>query len=347
MNLDRMLLSKVENEVNNALDFCSFMLRYNSDIQYQDFSDNPETVEKVKRGESFRTWGDIEDLGNNHEALSKNFGEHEKTVSKAFQELYNHIEKIKDTLSEKITENKNEISRINNAIDRMRDNERTMKPSKTELPSRSEMGQAEDAMLNKTWQDELDQIERFINEKVIRRIELLENHEDDITQKIQNFNSKMKVEIEKSDKIEDQLKEQLDIISTVNKKTNNNHQTFEELKKLIHNKINRLESLILNKESDQIPTFADLKVSFEKIHKLEEQVMAMKTYQNELDEVFSLQSKEMDSLIKMTANNNYIKIRDIEAKLENAKSELVSSQNMINIQFSEFSKDMEMVKKNR
>ena len=46
---------------------------------------------------------------------------------------------------------------------------------------------------------------------------------------IENY---VKIESEKSDKIEEQLKEQLDIISTVNKKTNNNHQTFEEIRKV-------------------------------------------------------------------------------------------------------------------
>ena len=54
----------------------------------------------------------------------------------------------------------------------------------------------------------------------------------------------------------------------------------------------------------------------------------MKTYQNELDEVFSLQSKEMDSLIKMTANNNYIKIREIETKVETTTNEITSTQNI-------------------
>ena len=73
----------------------------------------------------------------------------------------------------------------------------------------------------------------------------------------------------------------------------------------------------------------------------------MKTYQNELDEVFSLQSKEMDSLIKMTANNNYIKIREIESSMEKTKNELVSSQNTVNIQLGEIMKDMETFKKNK
>lgn len=80
---------------------------------------------------------------------------------------------------------------------------------------------------------------------------------------------------------------------------------------------------------------------------MEEQVQATKTYQNELDEVFSLQSKEMDSLVKMTANNNYIKIREIQTSMETTKNEITSSQNTINIQFAEIMKDIETVKKNK
>ena len=75
--------------------------------------------------------------------------------------------------------------------------------------------------------------------------------------------------------------------------------------------------------------------------------MAMKNYQNELDEVFSLQSKEMDSLIKLTANNNYIKIREIETTVDTTKNQLITTQNMMNIQLAEILKDMETVKRNR
>ena len=96
-----------------------------------------------------------------------------------------------------------------------------------------------------------------------------------------------------------------------------------------------------------MPTYSDVKIAYEKISRLDEQIQAMKTYQNELDEVFSLQSKEMDSLIKMTANNNYIKIREIETKVETTTNEITSTQNIINIQLAEISKDIEMVKKNR
>jgi hypothetical protein len=76
-------------------------------------------------------------------------------------------------------------------------------------------------------------------------------------------------------------------------------------------------------------------------------MLGVKTYQTELDEVFSLQSKEMDSLVKMTANNNYIKIREIQTAMEKTKNEVVQSQNMLNVQLAEIMKDMETVKRNK
>ena len=51
-----------------------------------------------------------------------------------------------------------------------------------------------------------------------------------------------------------------------NKKTNNNHKTFEEVKNLIKSKINRLEQLIIHKEAEDAPSYADVKVAYEKVN---------------------------------------------------------------------------------
>lgn len=262
MKLERLLSSKNYDESNKALDFCSFILRYNSDINYNDFSDESEVTDKIKRGESFRSWGDIEDLGNTHEALAKNFNEHEKTVGNAFQELYNHIEKVKEHLSGQIKENKDETIRLNNAIDRIRDQGHSYQPATTTDHDKTiKRNIGEDSKMD----SKLDEIEIFINDKVIKRVELIEQHEDEFTEKLNTVINKVKIQLEKSAKVEEQLKEHLDIISTVNKKTNNNHKTFEEVKKLIHNKVSRVEQLVINKEQEDIPTYSDMKVAYEKI----------------------------------------------------------------------------------
>ena len=205
-------------ELNTALDFTSFVLRYNAETNYEDFSENPEVIEKIKRGEKFRSWGDIEDLGNTQEELSKTFNEHEKTVGNAFQELYNHIEKVKEHVLEKVQENKEENKRLNNYLENVRDNQKGYHPSSDSEPPKSAKGTVNN--VNKVFEafdKKMDEIELFINEKVVKRIELLEQHEEDFGDKINTVVNKVKIQIDKSSKIEEQLKEHLDIISTVNK----------------------------------------------------------------------------------------------------------------------------------
>lgn len=41
----------------------------------------------------FRCWNNIDEIANGFELLQKNFLDHEQTAAKAFQELYNALEK--------------------------------------------------------------------------------------------------------------------------------------------------------------------------------------------------------------------------------------------------------------
>jgi hypothetical protein len=70
------------------LDFASFLLRYNRELDYADFSEDLVVQAKIKRAEIFRAWADIEDLAHGFENLSSNFESHRTTAANAFQELY-------------------------------------------------------------------------------------------------------------------------------------------------------------------------------------------------------------------------------------------------------------------
>jgi len=59
-----------------ALDFTSFLLRYNRDLDYSDFSEDQGIVKKIRRAETFRTWADIEDLANNFVDVSQSLSSH-------------------------------------------------------------------------------------------------------------------------------------------------------------------------------------------------------------------------------------------------------------------------------
>ena len=98
MNIASSIVSSDEAESDLALDFSSFLLRYNRDLDYQDFSDDLNIQNKIKRAETFRSWADIEDLAHGFENLSSNFESHRTTAANAFNELSQYIEKTKNEL---------------------------------------------------------------------------------------------------------------------------------------------------------------------------------------------------------------------------------------------------------
>ena len=98
MDIATTIASQNSNESDLALDFSSFLLRYNRELDYSDFADNVLVQSKIKRAEVFRSWADIEDLAHGFETLSTNFESHRTTAANAFQELYQYIEKSKKNM---------------------------------------------------------------------------------------------------------------------------------------------------------------------------------------------------------------------------------------------------------
>jgi hypothetical protein len=95
MNLSSYILSSAPKEVDLALDFCAFLLRYHRDLDYADFSEDQYASGKIRRAEVYRAWADIEDLANGYETINANFEKHRGVTSNAFQELVKLVEKVK------------------------------------------------------------------------------------------------------------------------------------------------------------------------------------------------------------------------------------------------------------
>lgn len=95
MNMQPYILSNNYKDTELALDFCSFLLRYHKDIDYNDFSEDQYVVQKIRRAEIYRSWADIEDLANGYETLNSNFEKHRAVTSNAFQEIVKLVEKVK------------------------------------------------------------------------------------------------------------------------------------------------------------------------------------------------------------------------------------------------------------
>lgn len=146
-----------------ALDLAAFLLRYKRDIDYTFFSEDPKTQERIRRAETYRSWADIEDLANQHDSQVKNFTEHERTAAKAFNELYTHIEKIKSEMREDMADLRRENTWTLNEVDWMWDQQ---------LNQPQGLSQAD----KKNILDKVSDVERFINNTVLKRIDLVEQN---------------------------------------------------------------------------------------------------------------------------------------------------------------------------
>ena len=84
MDIAYIINSGAPKESDLALDFASFLLRYNKELDYPDFSDSVEVHNRIRRAEVYRSWADIEDLAHGLESLSTNFEAHRSTAANAF-----------------------------------------------------------------------------------------------------------------------------------------------------------------------------------------------------------------------------------------------------------------------
>lgn len=110
MNVASSVQAGNDHEQDLALDFSSFLLRYNRDLDYSDFSEDEQIHSKIKRAETFRSWADIEDLAHSQEVFQQEFEQHRTTAANAFQELYAYIEKTKKELKNEATTSNNKIA---------------------------------------------------------------------------------------------------------------------------------------------------------------------------------------------------------------------------------------------
>lgn len=67
----------------------------------------------------YRNWVDIEDLANGYETIQTNFNIHKDTSSKAFKELLSLIDSVKTDLSDKASNNHNNIVNLQSDFNSM------------------------------------------------------------------------------------------------------------------------------------------------------------------------------------------------------------------------------------
>ena len=107
--------------------------------------------------------------------------------------------------------------------------------------------------------EKISDIERYINNTVMKRIDLLEQNLEASQTEHGSSENKLRMTMDRTTKVEDALKEHIDIIQTINKKVNSNHEGIDDLKQIVQNKISRIEDEILGKKNDIVPLQLELR----------------------------------------------------------------------------------------
>ena len=77
-------------------------------------------------------------------------------------------------------------------------------------------------------------------------------------------------------KVEESLKEHIDIIQTVNKKVNSNHDNIDDVKQVVQNKIARLEDEAIGKKNEMVPVQMEIKGLEDQLRRLGEEIDLLK-----------------------------------------------------------------------
>lgn len=124
--------------------------------------------------------------------------------------------------------------------------------------------------------DKIADIERFINNTVLKWIDIAEQSVSDSLTANASNDQKSRLIMDRAAKMEDALKEHIDIIQTLNKKVNLNHESIDDVKHLLQNKLTRFEDDLLNKKNDMVPFQLEIRNLEANIWKMGEEIDLMR-----------------------------------------------------------------------
>eukprot|EP00347_Sterkiella_histriomuscorum_P003950 403362314 len=351
MNIASIIQSQREEDSDMGLDFASFLLRYHRDLDYSDFSDDPICTHKIKRAETYRSWADIEDLANGFESLSSNIEQHQTTAANAFQELYNYIEKTKKELHSKDDETRAEILYVKDDVRRLVG---IYNPEKDEVLK--DFGKAR-IQVSDFLGEKVKNLETQIEEKLLKRIEALEQGlilnlaahannapkiniitggaqqnpmaSDQVAQQLaqiktqQNSNTSQQRQMNEQNqmKLEESLRDHVEILQTLNAKLNNHIQQMNDQRIFTNERFDKLEKVGLNKEIESIPARYDLIQYEQTLKKIISDVDSIRNDQLASKELENIKSQEIDAFFKKTANDYFTKLRAVEDEVRLLRDE--------------------------
>ena len=66
MDLEPLLMSQNNAEVEASLNLAYFLLRYHRAVDYGDFTDNAYAIQRIRRHFDYKVWLEIEELSGSH-----------------------------------------------------------------------------------------------------------------------------------------------------------------------------------------------------------------------------------------------------------------------------------------
>eukprot|EP00347_Sterkiella_histriomuscorum_P015644 403356242 len=161
-------------------------------------------------------------------------------------------------------------------------------------------------------EDKIDNLEFSFNSKILSRLDLLEKAYDQQIKNYSIFENKLDIENQKSLKIEDTLRDQIDLIQALNNKLALSEETMKETKNYFYGKLTTIEKEIIQKAFGEA---ANIKYDFsaheETIKKLEDEIEALQKDFFLFKDRTEKQVQEGLSLTKQTRNDYIMRMKEM------------------------------------
>ncbi len=122
-------------------------------------------------------------------------------------------------------------------------------------------------------------------------------------------------------KLEDSLRDHVDILQTMNAKLNNHIGQQNEFKAYIGERLEKLEALTLNKEIEKIPTKYEMLQMDQTLKRLIADIESIRNDQLTQKELDIIRQEEADAFFKKTANDYFNKLREMDNQIRGIAEE--------------------------
>lgn len=120
-------------------------------------------------------------------------------------------------------------------------------------------------------------------------------------------------------KLEDSLRDHVDILQTMNAKLNNHIGQQGEFKGYVADRLDKLDHLTINREIEKIPSKYEMLQMDQSIRRLAADIESIRNDQLAQKELDGIRQDEGDAFFKKTANDYFNKLRELEDAVKDSK----------------------------